>query len=265
MAPKENDLIDRSKKGRNWAGALTFVGGRALDPFLQYNILSNGRATTPITWLKGGVLPRGPPLITNIPFLDNAVGLSPYRSILLGMSVTSMLKQNFWVLFIGREEMSAQPAALVGVLNAVFNSLNSLFFVCAQTSASVNGEHFPQTPLLVGCALFGTGIFLEWVSEVQRSAFKSKPENQGKLYAGGLFSLSRHINYFGYTLWRAGYALAAGGWVWGGLVGGLFAYDFTNRAIPVLQKYSEEKVSLFSCSALPYGVCHQENTLARKR
>lgn len=44
------------------------------------------------------------------------------------------------------------------------------------------------------------------------------------------------MQYFGYTLWRAGYALSAGGWVWGSIVGGFFAWDFANRGCRLLGK-----------------------------
>merc|ERR1712217_663119 len=100
---------------------------------------------------------------------------------------------------------------------------------------------FPQTPLIVGSALYVVGLFTEWFSEVQRAAFKRKPENKGKVYDGGLFGLSRHVNYLGYTMWRTGYAMAAGGWTWGATVAAIFTYDFTQRGIPVLQHYLEEK------------------------
>lgn len=180
--------------------------------------------------------------MTNTPF--DRLGLSPYRSILFGMSVGSMLKQNIVLLTMTQEEMTPLGSTVVGVLNAVFNSINALLFICSQTSASVNGEHFPQTPLLVGSTMYVAGLFIEWFSEVQRTAFKKDPANKGKIYEGGLFGLSRHINYFGYTLWRSGYALAAGGWVWAAVVGAFFTYDFTQRGIPVLQHYLEERVSL---------------------
>ena len=160
------------------------------------------------------------------------------------MSVGAMLKQNVHHVFISQEEMGPAPAAAVGIFNAVFNSINSILFVCSQTSASVNGEHFPQTPLILGASLYVVGIATEFWSEVQRANFKRDPANKGKIYSGGLFGLSRHVNYFGYTLWRGGYALAAGGWIWGAVVGAFFAYDFTQRAIPVLQDYLEDKVSL---------------------
>ena len=238
------DLIDRNQKGRNNAGTLTFVGLRGIEPLLQYQILKHDLGQPLIQKLGGTTLPRGPPLVTNS-FLDFA-GLSPYRTILLAMAVGASLKQNIHHLFIGEEEMGPGPAAGVGIFNAVFNSINSLLFVCSQTSASVNGEHFPQTPLIVGASLYVVGISTELISEAMRSEYKGDTAHTGKLYSGGLFGLSRHINYFGYTLWRSGYALAAGGWVWGAIVAGFFTYDFTQRAIPVLQEHMERKVRFYS-------------------
>ena len=157
-----------------------------------------------------------------------------------------MLKQNLHLLTIMQEQMPPANGAIIGAFNAVWNSLNSLFFICAQTSASVNGEHFPQTPLIVGSTMYVLGLTIELSSELQRHAWKRDPANKGKVYEGGLFGLSRHVNYFGYTMWRAGYALAAGGWTWAGVTAAFFAYDFTQRGIPVLQHYLEEKVSLLA-------------------
>ncbi len=48
---------------------------------------------------------------------------------------------------------------------------------------------------------------------------------------------------WGYTLWRAGYACAAAGPVWGVATGALFFYDFATRALPSLDQYCTEKVS----------------------
>nr|POE87288.1 hypothetical protein CFP56_29877 [Quercus suber] len=235
------DLIGRGRKTQNHAGTATFVGSRAVEPFLQYGILSLGWGNSLITALRGRVLPQGPPIVTNTP-LDR-LGLSPYRSILFGMSVGAMLKQNFHVLAIMQEEMTVSSSLSVGIFNAAFDSLNSLLFLCAQTSASVNGEHFPQTPLVVGSTLYTVGLFMEWFSEVQRAAWKKDARNKGKVYSGGLFGVSRHINYFGYTMWRTGYAIIGGGWLWGAVVASYFTYDFTQRAVPILQDYLEKRVS----------------------
>lgn len=238
---RSKDNIKRGVKKPNPLGTGLFVGLRALDPVLQYNVLSQNYGQTIIDKLGGTTLPHGPPLITNT-FFDR-LGLSPYRSILFAMAMGSMIKQNIHITTIAQEEFPPGTAVMVSAFNTVLNSLNNLFFICAQTSASVNGEHFPQTPLIVGTTLYAVGISVELVSELQRHAFKKDPANKGKVYEGGLFSLARHINYGGYTLWRTGYALAAGGWVWGSIVGAFFVYDFTQRGIPVLQHYCVERVS----------------------
>jgi protein-S-isoprenylcysteine O-methyltransferase Ste14 len=240
---KAKDNIQRGDYQTSAVGRTIFVLARAADPFLQYGILANNWGSGLLQRLGGSALPQGPPLVTNT-LLDHVVGLSPYRTILLSMAVGSAVKQNFTLLTIMREAVPVQMAVMVGAFNTIFNSLNSLMFICAQTSASVNGEHFPQTPLIAGTTLYVTGMFLETFSEVQRAAWKKNPENKGKVYEEGLFGLSRHINYFGYMLWRSGYALAAGGWVWGATVAAFFTYDFTARGIPVLQHYLEEKVCL---------------------
>ncbi len=242
----QRDLIDRSVKRSTAAtpGVATFVGLRAADPFLQYQILRNDWGSSLINRVGGTTLPRGPPWVTNT-FLDNVIGLSPYRTIMLSMAIGSMLKQSLVILTMTNEEMTPPASALVSAFNTVLNSANSLLFVCSETSASVNGEHFPQSPLIVGATLYVLGMSLELGSEIQRTAWKRDPANKGKVYEGGLFGLSRHINYFGYTLWRSGYALAAGGWVWGAATGAFFTYDFLTRGIPVLQGYMEEKVCSF--------------------
>lgn len=242
---RARDNIQRGIKQPSTLGTACFIGSRALDPFLQYGILAKGYGTNVIEKLGGNVLPQGPPLVTATP-IDGLLGLSPYRSIIFGMSVGSMVKQNIHCAAIMQEQMPPQFGLAVGAFNSVFNSLNSLFFVCAQTSASANGQSFPQTPLLVGSALYVLGMALEFGSEIQRHVYKKDSKNKGKVYEGGLFGLSRHINYFGYTLWRTGYAIASGGWTWGAVTASWFVYDFNFRAIPVLQHYLEEKVSPFA-------------------
>jgi steroid 5-alpha reductase family enzyme len=58
----------------------------------------------------------------------------------------------------------------------------------------------------IALVLFFVGSFLETVSETQRMLFKADAKNKGKPYFGGLFAYAVHINYFGYTLWRIGFA-----------------------------------------------------------
>jgi protein-S-isoprenylcysteine O-methyltransferase Ste14 len=58
----------------------------------------------------------------------------------------------------------------------------------------------------IGVLLFVSGSVLNTFAEHQRHAWKRNPANKGKLFTGGLFSLSMHINYFGDFLWVLGYA-----------------------------------------------------------
>lgn len=236
----ENDMILRGVKQGNALGTGLFLGLRSLDPFLQYGILAQGVGSRLIHFLGGETLAQGPPVITNT--LLDRLALSPYRLIILAMAVGSAVKQNYWLVGISQEEFPASSAITVSIFNTVFNSINTLLFTCSLTSASVNGEHFPQTPLMVGSALYALGIFTETFSEWQRKQFKDDRANKGKVYEGGLFGLARHINYTGYVLWRAGYAMASGGWIWGAVVGSFFFYNFASSGIPELSLYCEERV-----------------------
>jgi protein-S-isoprenylcysteine O-methyltransferase Ste14 len=60
---------------------------------------------------------------------------------------------------------------------------------------------------IVGLALFALGSYLNSHSEYLRHQWKVKLENQGRLYTGGLFRYSMHINYFGDTILFTGWAL----------------------------------------------------------
>ena len=79
----------------------------------------------------------------------------------------------------------------------------------------------PNAPLTVtdnlGLILFGTGFFFEVIGDMQLSMFRKDPANKGKLMTSGLWSITRHPNYFGEALLWWGislYALALPlGWV----------------------------------------------------
>jgi len=237
----KQDNINRGNKKDNPLGTGLFIGLRTADLWLQYGILAKGVGSSLIEKLGSSTLAHGPSLITDT--VVDRLGLSPYRLILLAMATGSALKQNYWILGINQEEFTPAQAGMVAAFNTVTNSLNDLLFVCAATSASVNGEHFPQTPLMVGSALYTVGILTETLSEVQRKRFKDDPSNKGKVYTGGLFGLARHINYGGYVLWRTGYAVAAGGWIYGACIFAFHTYGFVGRSIPALNHYCEERVS----------------------
>lgn len=54
----------------------------------------------------------------------------------------------------------------------------------------------------LGVGLWTGGFLMEVVADLQKSVFKSDPENKGKFIQSGLWGVSRHPNYFGeITLW----------------------------------------------------------------
>jgi steroid 5-alpha reductase family enzyme len=73
------------------------------------------------------------------------------------------------------------------------------------------------TPIdLAGLGLWLFGFIYETVADWQLARFKRDPSSSGKVMRSGLWSLSRHPNYFGEAVlwWGIGLlAMPAGGWI----------------------------------------------------
>ncbi|MGB6130295.1 MAG: DUF1295 domain-containing protein [Acidobacteriaceae bacterium] len=63
-----------------------------------------------------------------------------------------------------------------------------------------------------GVVLFLAGSWMNSWAEHQRNAWKSRPENKGRLYTLGLFRLVRHPNYLGDLISFSGLCLLTGRW-----------------------------------------------------
>lgn len=128
-----------------------------------------------------------------------------------------------------------------GCLETISDALNAvLFTITGPASGGTRSWTF-----VVGVSLYVPGLFLETVPEIQRRNFKRRPENRGKPYGDGLFALARNINYGGHTLWKTGFAMVSGGWIWATLIGGFYFYDFATRGVPVLDQYCQKRVGLY--------------------
>ncbi|KAL9602779.1 MAG: hypothetical protein Q9219_001622 [cf. Caloplaca sp. 3 TL-2023] len=239
--PEYFSLVSREKRSTPF-GKTIFVGLRAADAVLQYHLLRQGWASDAVRTLGGNAVPTigaGP------------LGLTPYGAIVTFLAAGSSFKHGLWQVAISEQEMSAPAAIAICAFNTLLNTANTLFSVWTLSSAaptnlppaaSVGDVLLSSPSLAVGVALFGVGITTELYAEFQRKAFKSRPENKGKPYGGGLWSLARHFNYGAYNLWRGGYALATGGPIWGLAIAGFFFYDFTQRAIPELDQYCTKRI-----------------------
>lgn len=100
---------------------------------------------------------------------------------------------------------------------------------------------------VIGLLIWILGFVIEVASDLQKSRFNANPANKGKFINSGLWSRSRHPNYFGeITLWL-GIAVMAlpvlRGWQWIALISPLFVTLLLTKVsgIPLLEKKSDKK------------------------
>lgn len=229
-SPQLRDYVTRTK-APSPLGTSIFVALRLLDPPLIWAILAPGIASNLISAL--GFSP--PALDTNV----NYLGLSPAQAVIFLMATAGSLKHVFWILFVSEQQMPTGSGLLLGSLELISDALNSILFVITGSSSS----GIESWTFIAGISLYTVGLFLETVSEIQRRNFKRMPANRGKPYADGLFSWARNINYGGHTLWKSGFAMVSGGWIWALVIGGTYFYDFASRGVPVLDQYCHKRVS----------------------
>ncbi len=97
----------------------------------------------------------------------------------------------------------------------------------------------------VGLAVWVIGFAFEATADYQKSRFRADPANKGSFITSGLWSISRHPNYFGeITLW-VGIALIAlpvlRGWQCATLISPVFVYLLITRVsgVPLLEKKAD--------------------------
>ena len=100
---------------------------------------------------------------------------------------------------------------------------------------------------LLGFLVWLIGFGIEVVADQQKSKFRADPQNAGKFINTGLWSWSRHPNYFGEIVLWIGVALIAvpvlAGWQWLTLISPLFVFILLTRVsgVPMLEKQADEK------------------------
>ena len=100
---------------------------------------------------------------------------------------------------------------------------------------------------LVGALTWLLGFGIEVIADSQKSKFKSDPENEGKFIQEGLWSWSRHPNYFGEIVLWVGVAIIAlpvlRGWQFVTLISPVFITLLLTRisGIPILERQADEK------------------------
>ncbi len=99
----------------------------------------------------------------------------------------------------------------------------------------------------IGALIWTFGFAIEVVADSQKSRFNADSSNKGKFIQTGLWSRSRHPNYFGEIVLWIGIAVIAlpvlQGWQWVALISPLFVTLLLTRVsgIPLLEKKADQK------------------------
>lgn len=99
----------------------------------------------------------------------------------------------------------------------------------------------------IGIGVWVFGFLIEVVADAQKRAFKRNPENAGKFIDIGLWSWSRHPNYFGEIVLWCGVAILAipilTGWQWVTLISPVFVFLLLTRlsGIPTLTEKAQAR------------------------
>ena len=100
---------------------------------------------------------------------------------------------------------------------------------------------------ILGFLIWVVGFAIEVAADSQKSRFSANPDNKGRFIQTGLWSRSRHPNYFGEILLWVGVAIIAlpvlQGWQWVALISPVFVTLLLTRVsgIPLLEKKADKK------------------------
>jgi steroid 5-alpha reductase family enzyme len=100
---------------------------------------------------------------------------------------------------------------------------------------------------IIGYLVWLLGFSIEVAADTQKSRFSANPDNKGKFIQTGLWSRSRHPNYFGEIMLWTGAAVIAlpvlQGWQWIALISPIFVTLLITRVsgVPLLEKKADQK------------------------
>ncbi len=122
-------------------------------------------------------------------------------------------------------------------------------FTAAAALAAITGSVRKELDVfaIVGLLLWIAGFAIEVIADNQKSQFSADPKNKGKFIQTGLWSRSRHPNYFGEILLWVGVAVIAlpvlQGWQWVALISPLFVTLLLTRVsgVPMLEAKADKK------------------------
>ena len=119
--------------------------------------------------------------------------------------------------------------------------------VNAVTVIVLNQQGSLDLYFMTGCTLWMLGFAFEAIADKQKKIFSELPENKDKFITQGLWSISRHPNYFGEVVLWLGIAIVSlpllSGWQFVTLVSPVFVYLLLTKisGLPFLEYKAEKK------------------------
>ncbi|MFL2982787.1 MAG: DUF1295 domain-containing protein [Candidatus Neomarinimicrobiota bacterium] len=129
----------------------------------------------------------------------------------------------------------------ISALWVFFTTVNALVMIIN------NVDYYDDYFLYIGLLLWVVGFSFEVIADEQKRRFRSKPLNQEKFISSGLWSISRHPNYFGEILLWIGMSVIAyptlQGWQYASLISPIFIYLLITRisGVNLLEEYADKK------------------------
>lgn len=130
-------------------------------------------------------------------------------------------------------------------------TLQGLWVVAVASPAwvAITTTKDPGLPVLfwVGLIIWIVGFSIEIAADRQKKTFRADPANKGQFITTGLWSRSRHPNYFGEILLWTGLTIAATstfvGWQWIALISPIVTALLLTKVsgIPMLEKKADER------------------------
>lgn len=100
---------------------------------------------------------------------------------------------------------------------------------------------------IIGFAMWGAGFAIEIAADTQKSKFRADPKNKGRFINTGIWTWSRHPNYFGEIMLWAGITVASlpllTGWQWVTIISPIFVLLLLTKVsgVPMLEKSGKKK------------------------
>lgn len=164
--------------------------------------------------------------------IRNSTHFPMRRTIIFSFSVVTFLRMAFMMIFLMKRTIPWEESLSVPFAFA-------LYFVGFAVFALPTDKPIDLIDIF-GIILFTLGSVLNTSSEILRDQWKKDPNNNGKIYTGGFFKYSRHINYFGDLLWVTAYVIITRNWFSVSILLILFSFfAFVNA--PKLDKYLKAK------------------------